>query len=157
MTDLVRQAPLGQAIRWITGNLLLQYPEERPGFELPTQYLTKINSEKRRQSILSPVTMKTSGQIYKEMTPLQPVQATVIWKDWGYPRQKAEWTLSPTTAGDSKSNIQLRNRNFNKSCYNHRNKNKVDHAIQYQFHSRDTYIVSISPLKPVRKINFEEL
>ncbi|CAG8977486.1 hypothetical protein HYALB_00009318 [Hymenoscyphus albidus] len=61
MTDLVREAPLGQAIRWITGNRLLQYPEERPGFELPTQYLTKFNSEKRRQSILSPVNMKTSG------------------------------------------------------------------------------------------------
>lgn len=35
MADLVRDAPVGQLIRWATSNRYLPYPEERPGFQLP--------------------------------------------------------------------------------------------------------------------------
>ncbi|KXL49847.1 hypothetical protein M433DRAFT_146212 [Acidomyces richmondensis BFW] len=38
MSDLIRDAPIGQFIRFITNNRLLQYPEERPDFECPTVY-----------------------------------------------------------------------------------------------------------------------
>jgi DHA1 family multidrug resistance protein-like MFS transporter len=36
--DLVRDAPFGQALRLLSGNRLLQYPEEVPGFKCPTCY-----------------------------------------------------------------------------------------------------------------------
>ena len=38
MADIIREAPLGQVIRWITGNRVLKYPEEKPNFECPNCY-----------------------------------------------------------------------------------------------------------------------
>ena len=38
MKDLIREAPLGQTIRWITRNKFLRYPEEEAGFECPNCY-----------------------------------------------------------------------------------------------------------------------
>ena len=38
MSDLIRDAPFGQVIRYLTKNRLLQYPEEKAGFTLPSHY-----------------------------------------------------------------------------------------------------------------------
>ena len=38
LTELVRDAPIGQLIRYITKNKVLLYPEERPGFQCPSCY-----------------------------------------------------------------------------------------------------------------------
>ena len=46
MEDLIRESPVGQAVRWISNKRLLQYPEERTDFVLPLQYITTINSKK---------------------------------------------------------------------------------------------------------------
>lgn len=35
MADIIRDAPLGQIIRWATKNRLLQYPEEKADFKIP--------------------------------------------------------------------------------------------------------------------------
>lgn len=45
--DTFREAPLGQILRWITNNKLLQYPEEKSDFVLPIQYtaLLERNAE----------------------------------------------------------------------------------------------------------------
>jgi DHA1 family multidrug resistance protein-like MFS transporter len=45
MLEIIREAPLGQAIRLISRNRLLRYPEELPDFELPVQYRLLIKSE----------------------------------------------------------------------------------------------------------------
>lgn len=47
MADLIREAPLGQFLRWVTKNKVLQYPEERPGFELPAEWVTSLSNEKK--------------------------------------------------------------------------------------------------------------
>ncbi|KAG0649318.1 Caffeine resistance 5 [Hyphodiscus hymeniophilus] len=44
MADILREAPLGQVIRWATKNRLLPYPEELPGFELPATYNAMLNA-----------------------------------------------------------------------------------------------------------------
>jgi DHA1 family multidrug resistance protein-like MFS transporter len=44
MLEIVRDAPLGQVIRVISRNKLLRYPEERPDFELPAQYVSLLNN-----------------------------------------------------------------------------------------------------------------
>lgn len=44
MSDLIRDAPLGQLIRFITRNKYFQYPEEKPGFQLPEAWNTVINN-----------------------------------------------------------------------------------------------------------------
>ncbi|KAK5685758.1 hypothetical protein LTR17_026957 [Elasticomyces elasticus] len=46
MTDLIREAPLGQLMRFISRNKLFRYPEEQPGFVLPLQYAVRTSSEK---------------------------------------------------------------------------------------------------------------
>lgn len=38
MSDLIRDSPFGQLVRYITHNQLLRYPEELPDFALPTCY-----------------------------------------------------------------------------------------------------------------------
>lgn len=44
MTELIREAPLGQLLRWVTRNRVLKYPEELPGFELPATYNAVLNA-----------------------------------------------------------------------------------------------------------------
>lgn len=50
MADTIRDAPIGQVIRWVTGNKYFQYPEEMPGFELPLAYSTAMNSNEKPNS-----------------------------------------------------------------------------------------------------------
>ncbi|KND88474.1 Caffeine resistance protein 5 [Tolypocladium ophioglossoides CBS 100239] len=44
MADLIRDAPLGQLIRWVTKNKYLQYPEEKAGFKLPQPWQDMLDS-----------------------------------------------------------------------------------------------------------------
>ncbi|KAK4501499.1 hypothetical protein PRZ48_007308 [Zasmidium cellare] len=43
MSDLIRDAPLGQLIRLATRNRCLRYPEEQPGFQLPLPYVRALD------------------------------------------------------------------------------------------------------------------
>jgi MFS transporter, DHA1 family, multidrug resistance protein len=38
MADIIREAPLGQLIRWVTSNKYLKYPEEEKDFQCPKCY-----------------------------------------------------------------------------------------------------------------------
>lgn len=57
MADLIRDAPVGQLIRFLTRNKFLQYPEEKPDFVLPKAYNTALNSY-----VTSPVMEKGSHE-----------------------------------------------------------------------------------------------
>ena len=35
MLDTIREAPLGQAIRWLSGSKWMRYPEEEDDFDFP--------------------------------------------------------------------------------------------------------------------------
>lgn len=39
MSALIRDAPIGQVIRWVTNKRYLKYPEERDDFEIPASYV----------------------------------------------------------------------------------------------------------------------
>lgn len=47
MLDIIREAPIGQAIRFISRNRLLRYPEEESAFQLPAQYTSLLNSDEK--------------------------------------------------------------------------------------------------------------
>ena len=47
MLDIIRESALGQLIRLVTSNILLQYPEERPGFELPSAYEAELKQTEK--------------------------------------------------------------------------------------------------------------
>jgi len=71
MSDLIREAPLGQLLRWATNNRLFPYPEELPGFELPEAYNTLLDSEKgpsarslRTRSLDHPISRQSAKQAH---------------------------------------------------------------------------------------------
>lgn len=57
MTDLLREAPLGQIIRWVTKNKVLKYPEEMDDFELPAAYNALLNSSSEKTHM--PIAVRT--------------------------------------------------------------------------------------------------
>ncbi|KAL9007487.1 MAG: hypothetical protein Q9173_007257 [Seirophora scorigena] len=56
MADIIRDAPIGQIIRFLTKNRVLQYPEEKPDFQLPDAYNTALSSR-----AAPPITEKASN------------------------------------------------------------------------------------------------
>ncbi|KAJ3457366.1 hypothetical protein MRS44_014507 [Fusarium solani] len=44
MADIIRDAPLGQVIRFVTRNKYLKYPEEKEDFKLPDPWITLMNN-----------------------------------------------------------------------------------------------------------------
>jgi MFS transporter, DHA1 family, multidrug resistance protein len=48
--DTVRDAPLGQILRFVTNNRLFKYPEERPDFELPAAWNHLLSTADRRHT-----------------------------------------------------------------------------------------------------------
>jgi DHA1 family multidrug resistance protein-like MFS transporter len=61
MTDLIREAPLGQTIRFLTRNAFFKYPEEQPGFEIPRHYVSQHTSEKLVSASAPNDTMSLEG------------------------------------------------------------------------------------------------
>ncbi|EPE33114.1 MFS general substrate transporter [Glarea lozoyensis ATCC 20868] len=61
--DTIREAPLGQLLRYVTGNRILQYPEEKPDFELPAAYNVLLNttSSEKRPAVSRGVTALSNG------------------------------------------------------------------------------------------------
>ena len=53
MSDLIRDAPIGQLIRYITRNRVLLYPEEKPDFQCPVEYSQPEAAAKAQQLALS--------------------------------------------------------------------------------------------------------
>jgi DHA1 family multidrug resistance protein-like MFS transporter len=51
MEEMLRDSAIGQVIRFLSKDKLLQYPEERPDFVLPEAYLRALNREKRPEQI----------------------------------------------------------------------------------------------------------
>ena len=45
MSSYLQEAPLGQIIRWATGNKVFRYPEEEPGFKIPWEGLEESEKE----------------------------------------------------------------------------------------------------------------
>lgn len=50
MSDLIREAPIGQLLRFITRNRILQYPEEQANFQMPEAWNTVLNGPNDEKS-----------------------------------------------------------------------------------------------------------
>jgi DHA1 family multidrug resistance protein-like MFS transporter len=58
-SEIIRDAPIGQLLRWATGNRILLYPEERPDFQLPTGYRPYDAAHEKNPSVASPTLAPT--------------------------------------------------------------------------------------------------
>jgi DHA1 family multidrug resistance protein-like MFS transporter len=47
MADLIRESPIGQVIRFVTGNKYLRYPEEIAGFQIPWEGVANASVEEK--------------------------------------------------------------------------------------------------------------
>lgn len=74
MTDLLREAPLGQIIRWVTKNRVLKYPEEMDDFELPAAYNAVLNSSSEKTHM--PIATRTRSSARERAR--QASQATAV-------------------------------------------------------------------------------
>lgn len=56
MEAVIRDAPFGQLVRYLTKNKYFQYPEEKPDFELPSTWIQSINdSDNQKDRIEKPL------------------------------------------------------------------------------------------------------
>ncbi|KAI1368627.1 major facilitator superfamily transporter [Xylaria arbuscula] len=60
MSSIVRDTPMGQFVRFVTQNRVLRYPEEKPDFKLPDEWLRVINSSKSKYSSSSTCSSDTA-------------------------------------------------------------------------------------------------
>ncbi|KAL8638978.1 MAG: hypothetical protein Q9226_008937, partial [Calogaya cf. arnoldii] len=60
---IIRDAPIGQLIRFLTSNRVLQYPEEKPGFQLPESYNTALNSLIKEKKSSSETPSRTDSEV----------------------------------------------------------------------------------------------
>ncbi|RMX83183.1 hypothetical protein D0867_16115, partial [Hortaea werneckii] len=69
MADLFRDAPIGQIIRYVTGNRVLQYPEERPDFQCPHGYTPNDMTDRKPQPTSSPVSTPSADDRQDSVDP----------------------------------------------------------------------------------------
>jgi len=70
---LIRDAPIGQIIRYFTNNRVLQYPEERPDFQVPAYYTRNTRPLPKRLS--------TDGTDALQIEPEGPATEEVVLPD----------------------------------------------------------------------------
>ncbi|KAF2839415.1 putative caffeine resistance protein 5 [Patellaria atrata CBS 101060] len=54
VSDLIRDAPFGQIMRWITGNRVFLYEEEKPGFVYPADYCVTHHPNAEKDATSTP-------------------------------------------------------------------------------------------------------
>ena len=77
--DTIRDAPFGQLLRYLTGNRVFLYPEEKPGYQFPSSYLGKDEEipEKRRQKQV-PIEKETKPPPQQDESRIEPVEAPEV-------------------------------------------------------------------------------
>lgn len=79
MSDLIREAPLGQLLRYVTKNRLFPYPEELPGYEIPEAYKAALKPE--GEPAESPLSQEPESPLSQDaespLTQEQPNEKTV--------------------------------------------------------------------------------
>lgn len=74
MSDLIRDAPIGQMLRWITGNKVLLYPEESANFQYPSSYQNPGLAKKLSVSTATTDSTTTGDALDAEKANLEPCE-----------------------------------------------------------------------------------
>ncbi|PIA91665.1 Caffeine resistance protein 5 [Cercospora beticola] len=99
--DLIRDAPIGQLVRWLTHNRVLQYPEEKPGFRCPASYTGRDDlAEKSHPESVSRTWNSQSAD------PDRAIDATDIEKKDLEPIEEGAQDESPRISGIDRPTLQ---------------------------------------------------
>ena len=105
MSDLVREAPLGQLLRFVSGNRFFQYPEERSDFELPTQYA--IYQHSSRHSVDPTAENNTNADISTNEAGSEDVERDLSELDLVMSKTKSRQYTTPFSVERAKTEEQL--------------------------------------------------
>lgn len=75
MSDLMREAPIGQLLRFITKNQIFKYPEELDSFNLPESYNTMLNAPDS-EKVVSPSDSEAGDDVAEELPELMKRNTT---------------------------------------------------------------------------------
>lgn len=92
---LFRESPAGQLLRFVTGNRILKYPEELPGYQVPPQWLDVLNSDR------PPSTHHTSGSSASSVHNAAANPSDAEEKDLVSPLPKTETETANTSDRDA--------------------------------------------------------
>lgn len=97
MFDIIRDSTAGQIIRFASGGRVFLYPEERPSWQWPTQYLSTSQTSPGRQivqlqSFEASIKTETNG-LEASQSP-QPEDNLVEWYDENDAENPQNWSLS---------------------------------------------------------------
>jgi DHA1 family multidrug resistance protein-like MFS transporter len=90
MKDLIREAPLGKVIRYLTVNKWLLYPEEEPGFVLPSQYQAALNRNEKQHGLTNHSSSSNSSKT------LPAIEQLTTRPDVESPAERLEAVMSHT-------------------------------------------------------------
>jgi len=96
MSDLIRDAPIGQIIRYITKNRLLQYPEEKPDFKCSSAYTGNALEKEPTQRTHAENAVHRHGNDLNE----QPMDSNVIEAPFDPVLRPVEEVEQPTRDSD---------------------------------------------------------
>lgn len=77
MTDLIRDAPIGQILRYITGHRILKYEEEKDDFAIPTCYTTAhAHNESNNAPVSGSASFREKDELEEKpaVEPSEPVE-----------------------------------------------------------------------------------
>lgn len=98
MADMIRDAPIGQIARYVTGNRVLLYPDEQPGFQCPSSFNDKSPNQSRDSGASSSNTATPSNHDLEAVTSRQgaekeiPSPYLVDWYNDQDPENPQNWS-----------------------------------------------------------------
>lgn len=99
--DVVRDAPLGQLLRYFTNNRLFQYPEEHAGFELPRAWVHMLSNEELPETKHNgSATPSTVATLRPDQNTLSDTTAEKPDVESGYVSEDKTNYATPTMAND---------------------------------------------------------
>ncbi|KAM0520669.1 hypothetical protein ACHAPE_003066 [Trichoderma viride] len=104
MSDLFRESALGQAIRFVSRNKWLQYPEEKPGFVLPPQYAALLAGTEKQQEAAS--NLPNSQQSGAPLSPSDSSSDTVAEGGEELKRERTAASIASGPYRDQRADIE---------------------------------------------------
>lgn len=71
-TDLIRETAFGQIVRYATGNRVFLYPEEKPGFQCPSDYINGPDEKKHRRNSKKEESTRPPRDVEEALQPTEP-------------------------------------------------------------------------------------
>ncbi|KAF2271005.1 putative caffeine resistance protein 5 [Lojkania enalia] len=122
MLDLIRDAPFGQLVRYITGNRVFLYLEEQPDFECPNCFTDDPNQEKQDRfppdpsSIITEDRQDEDKEFQEPVEPTEPVDDTSNTSEANPTQPRGDFPIDVEKVQTSSSNTSTKAKEFRRTA-----------------------------------------